>query len=118
LVVADGRWGGVISTPRPRRRRLPQRGLPFGCSLDRMPTAAPIAADPAAAPDRGARRPAVPVPIALIGQSNPIAPERVTAYGSMAASWPLVERPMAASPSSTAAAAEPTAGSWRHLLGG
>lgn len=72
---------------RPRRRRPPTRGLLFGAPLDRVPAAAEPG--PAVAPPP---RPD-PVPVALIGASTPVAPPPVTAFGAMAATWPLVDRP-------------------------
>lgn len=72
--------------PRPRRRRPPTRGLLFGAPLDRLPADGPTRTTGAAA------SPGMRVPIALIGERTPIAPPRVTAFGAMAASWPLVDR--------------------------
>lgn len=83
----------VMGQPRPRRRRPPTRGLLFGAPLDRVPVGLASAAvrDAAMRPDPPVRPD--PVPIALIGESTPVAPPRVTAFGAMAASWPLSDRP-------------------------
>ena len=89
----------VMGTPRPRRRRPPTRGLLFGAPLDRVPTAL-VPAAPRTAPVRPD-----PVPIALIGESTPVAPPRVAPFGAMAATWPLSDRPHDRAAS---AAADPT----------
>jgi hypothetical protein len=77
----------VMGEPRPRRRRRPTRGLLFGAPLDRMVAVAEPASGVASP-----RRPDHPLPIALIGESTPVAPPRVVPFGAMAATWPLAER--------------------------
>ena len=86
----------VTPRPRPRRRRPPTRGLLFGAPLDR--TAVRVDPSTGLAPPR---RPD-PVPIALIGESTPVAPPRVVPFGAMAASWPLDDRPARAAPGAAA----------------
>ena len=80
----------VLGQPRPRRRRPPTRGLLFGAPLDRVPS--PVDGDSAAAAAGGVSRRPDPIPIALIGESNPVSPPRVESFGAMAAAWPLVDR--------------------------
>ena len=81
----------LVHQARPRRRRPPTRGLLFGASLERVPPA-----EPGPKPGPGGLGPAHrpdPVPTALIGASSPVAPPPVTPFGSMAAGWPLADRP-------------------------
>jgi len=91
----------AVGQDRPRRRRPPTRGLLFGAPLDRLPSTGAAGTGGTAAP-----RPD-PVPIALIGESSPVAPPRVEAYGAMAAAWPLVDRPRPARGDRTGPTAAP-----------
>ena len=108
------------SPPRPRRRRAPTRGLRFGASLDRLPAPETVGGG-----RFGAGRRDEPLPIALIGEASRVAPAPIAGYGSMAAAWPLVDRPGASGPGAVDASSGATGGAlgglsaaeWDRMLG-